>query len=545
MDRRIMKKETVIALVLTVVALQVYGQCTQPCAGWTGNETSTTTPASVGIGSGASPDHALRVVGDAIAVRDSANTSGQVIIYDGTITKQSGDYFVWNTGVRLSNPAGGKSLLLGTAPIAGVNYTIQSDSFLALYTGATPAERMRIDTTGKVGIGTLAPSEKLEVNGSVYVNAENSAVIVDAAGYERMGLVKQNGFAPEIRYASPLPLVVRRVTAGTLTSPTASDVSMSFGQDGNVSVGTTGGGSKLTVAGTVESTSNGFKFPDGTTQGTAFAPSSGGLLSVNVAFGVGAPVFVSNLGFGGAGSAILDLRNASSSYVLHGTNSSQESAFSTRGSGAYIDVAGHPTPANNFIAFRTTNTASSYAAVEAMRITSSGSVEIGTPTPDPSLRLNVNGNATITGTLTANSVVNAVFGQDVAEWVRGDRELAAGTVVIVSPDKTNEVMPSSTAYDTTVAGVVSAQPGVVLGRPGALKATVATSGRVRVRVDARKGAIHVGDLLVTSDEPGTAMKSQPIEVGGRKLHQPGTILGKALEPLPDGVGEILVLLCLG
>src|SRR5207244_8460315 len=154
--------------------------------------------------------------------------------------------------------------------------------------------------------------------------------------------------------------------------------------------------------------------------------------------------------------------------------------------------------------------------------------------------LTVNGNASFSGTLTANSVVSAVFGQDVAEWVRGDRDLTAGTVVIVNPDKTNEVMPSSTAYDTTVAGVVSAQPGVILGRPGALKATVATSGRVRVRVDARKGAIHVGDLLVTGDEPGTAMKSQPIEVGGRKFHQPGTILGKALASAPVGAGEPLV-----
>lgn len=155
------------------------------------------------------------------------------------------------------------------------------------------------------------------------------------------------------------------------------------------------------------------------------------------------------------------------------------------------------------------------------------------------------GNVNIDGTLTATSVVNAVYGQDVAEWVRSDRELSAGTVVVLNPETTDQVIPSTQAYDTTVAGVVSAQPGVILGRPGALKATVATSGRVRVRVDARKGPIHVGDLLVTGEEPGTAMKSQPIELGGRKFHQPGTILGKALEPLPDGVGEILVLLCLG
>ena len=63
-------------------------------------------------------------------------------------------------------------------------------------------------------------------------------------------------------------------------------------------------------------------------------------------------------------------------------------------------------------------------------------------------------------------------------------------------------------------------------------------------VDAKQGGIHVGDLLVTSDEPGMAMKSEPMDINGRKFHQPGTILGKALEPLASGHGQILVLLSL-
>jgi hypothetical protein len=38
------------------------------------------------------------------------------------------------------------------------------------------------------------------------------------------------------------------------------------------------------------------------------------------------------------------------------------------------------------------------------------------------------------------------------------------------------------------------------------------------------------------------MRSEPMSINGRPFHQPGTILGKALEPLEGGVGEILVLL---
>jgi hypothetical protein len=40
------------------------------------------------------------------------------------------------------------------------------------------------------------------------------------------------------------------------------------------------------------------------------------------------------------------------------------------------------------------------------------------------------------------------------------------------------------------------------------------------------------------------MKSLPIDVGGVRIHRPGTLIGKALEPLAKGTGEILVLLSL-
>ena len=134
--------------------------------------------------------------------------------------------------------------------------------------------------------------------------------------------------------------------------------------------------------------------------------------------------------------------------------------------------------------------------------------------------------------------------QDVAEWVPASEPMTPGTVVVLNDQRRNEVMPSQIAYDTRVAGVVSRQPGLILGEAAPSKATIATTGRVIVRVDASAAPIHIGDLLVSSDTPGTAMKSLPIEFGGRKLHQPGTIVGKALEPLDSGRGEILVLLTL-
>ncbi len=92
--------------------------------------------------------------------------------------------------------------------------------------------------------------------------------------------------------------------------------------------------------------------------------------------------------------------------------------------------------------------------------------------------------------------------------------------------------------------MISLQPGITLGEKGENKVLVATTGRVRIKVDASRGSIKVGDLLVTSDVPGVAMKSKPIDVGGVQIHRPGTLIGKALEPLEKGSAEILVLLSL-
>jgi hypothetical protein len=183
-----------------------------------------------------------------------------------------------------------------------------------------------------------------------------------------------------------------------------------------------------------------------------------------------------------------------------------------------------------------------------------GSVGIGINNPG-SYKLNVNGSTNVTGNLNitagngelgnivAQGTIYAKY-QDVAEWVPSSEQLAAGTVVVLDSTKSNQVISSSQSYDTRVAGVISAQPGIALGEKGDSKVLVATTGRVKVKVDASKGPIHIGDLLVTSDVPGVAMTSEPVEFAGRKMHMPGTLIGKALEPLEKGKGEILVLLSL-
>jgi hypothetical protein len=178
---------------------------------------------------------------------------------------------------------------------------------------------------------------------------------------------------------------------------------------------------------------------------------------------------------------------------------------------------------------------SSGAYTPQLTIMDSGNVGIGTTTPASTLH--------VAGDVKVDGNIGAKY-QDIAEWVPTTAMLAPGIVVVVDPDRTNHVQISDRPYDVRVVGVVSDRPGVLLGGGGVDQTKVAHSGRVMVKVDATFGTISAGDLLVSSPTPGYAMRSQPVEIGGIVIHRPGTVIGKALERLSTGRGEILVLLTL-
>lgn len=171
-----------------------------------------------------------------------------------------------------------------------------------------------------------------------------------------------------------------------------------------------------------------------------------------------------------------------------------------------------------------------------------GNVGIG-PGVETLMNANPDKRLVVAGDIEVSGNINAKY-EDLAEWVPSSNDLEPGTVVVLDPAVGNGVQACAKAYDTRVAGVVSDKPGIVLGQASDVKEKIATIGRVRVKVDATRAPIEVGDLLVTSDKPGYAMRSIEVDVAGISIHRPGTILGKALESLPSGEGEILVLLAL-
>jgi hypothetical protein len=120
--------------------------------------------------------------------------------------------------------------------------------------------------------------------------------------------------------------------------------------------------------------------------------------------------------------------------------------------------------------------------------------------------------------------------------------IETGDVVSLAPDAPGSVTRSAGPGDALVVGCAQIGSNDIpaaasaAGSPAAQgEVTVATSHMGLCRVDATLGAIAVGDRLSPSPVPGVAMKIDP-EVAGT------TLLGRAIDPLPSGVGLIRVLL---
>jgi hypothetical protein len=136
-------------------------------------------------------------------------------------------------------------------------------------------------------------------------------------------------------------------------------------------------------------------------------------------------------------------------------------------------------------------------------------------------------------------------GVDYAESVAVTGERAGyipGDVMAIDEKAADGFSLTHTAYSTLVAGVYSTQPGMLASthpmepEKFAAEVPLAMFGIVPCKVSAENGAISRGDLLVSAATPGYAMK------GTDKNKMLGAIIGKALDPLPQGTGVIRVLL---
>jgi hypothetical protein len=119
-----------------------------------------------------------------------------------------------------------------------------------------------------------------------------------------------------------------------------------------------------------------------------------------------------------------------------------------------------------------------------------------------------------------------------------------GTVMVL--DNSGNLQQSQTPYDKKVAGIVSGagiyKPALILDKKqdqeDKIRLPIALVGKVYCKVEASTSPIEIGDLLTTSTLKGHAMKAQdPYKAFG-------SVIGKALGSLKDGVGMIPVLVAL-
>jgi hypothetical protein len=105
-----------------------------------------------------------------------------------------------------------------------------------------------------------------------------------------------------------------------------------------------------------------------------------------------------------------------------------------------------------------------------------------------------------------------------------------GDLLALDPDAPGRLRRADVISDPAVVGIAV---GEFVEKEGEPCVPVAGSGFALVNADATYGAIQAGDLLTSSPTPGHAIATL--------APAPGTVIGKALEPLVEGTGAIRVL----
>jgi len=157
----------------------------------------------------------------------------------------------------------------------------------------------------------------------------------------------------------------------------------------------------------------------------------------------------------------------------------------------------------------------------------------------------VNGRSVFDGRISiSNSRGDRDFPVNFAELFEVDEEsyVSAGDILVVSESGASVLTRSSVEYSTGVIGIVSGNPTVVINNSGTDQKVypVALAGSALCKIDARKGPVNPGDLIVTSDTPGCGMAGT-ID----SFSKVGSVIGKALDRLDDGIGVIPVFITRG
>ena len=211
-----------------------YGLLVNAQTGATNNYSAIFQGGNVGIGS-ATPTQRLDVAG---AIRSS---SGGFVFPDGT---------VMTTAIT--------STTAGTSSSTDLNLAADTEATgngaIIMSTGTT--ERMRLTNSGNVGIGTSVPAGLLDVNGNLTVLSSGNVGVGTTSPASRLDVGGDITLTDKIIHSGDTNTAVRFPSADTITAETSGAERMRITSTGNVGIGTTTPGNKLSVNGTANFTDN-------------------------------------------------------------------------------------------------------------------------------------------------------------------------------------------------------------------------------------------------------------------------------------------------
>ena len=391
---------------------------------------------------------------------------------------------------------------LGTPP-QGVLGTTDNNA-LVIETNGT--ERLRVDTSGNVGIGTNSPTAGLHLAPGKALRIEGGASATDTTDYFSFGGWGTFGIdAPGVPNGRLVVQPSGNVGVGTANPVNTLDVSSSNG----IKLGLEGnGGGQLRIGNNRNDDKIFMEAWNAAGNGSATE------LLLTGQFGQSVPQI----------SLFADTLNVSSKGIVLGIQGN---------GGGQLRIGNNLNDDKIFM--EAWNAAGNGSATELLLTGASGQSV-------PQLTLlatttNISGDVAVAGDV-------LLTGADCAEeFDVVSRQLPdPGTVMVI--DTNGALRESADAYDRRVAGVVSGggdyKHALVLDKQSSNESRVplALVGKVYCKVDASYSPIAVGDLLTTSPTPGHAMKA------GEPLKAFGCVIGKALAPLARGQGLLPVLVAL-
>jgi hypothetical protein len=201
---------------------------------------------NVGIGD-SSPEKILHVsyASASTSVNKTASALTDPVIVIENLNDASGNY----SGIQFSGSGSASTDTVASSAIYGFNesrggtYPYGYMTFYTTNSGGTHAERMRIDSSGNVGIGTSSPSS--------YSSAANNLVVQDTAGEGGITIVSTNTGSSNIFFADTDAAVQGQIkyqhSGDYMRFYTAASEAMRINSSGNVGIGTSSPSHPMTI----------------------------------------------------------------------------------------------------------------------------------------------------------------------------------------------------------------------------------------------------------------------------------------------------------